>query len=61
MNDMNIIEIATLLSVETSKIGLYTAEDFAAMANKLELEKHSNKANGFSQVLPSQFKLPSAL
>jgi len=39
---MNIIEIATLLSVETSKIGLYTAEDFAEMANKLELEKHNH-------------------
>lgn len=37
---MNIIEIAVLLSVDTSRIGSYTAEDFADMANKLELEKH---------------------
>lgn len=41
---MNIIEIATLLSIETSKIGLFTEQDFAEMANKLEVEKrkHSN-------------------
>ncbi|MFN3752842.1 hypothetical protein [Flavobacterium sp.] len=36
---MNIIKIATLLSLETSKIGLLTEADFAEMKSKLEAEK----------------------
>ncbi|WP_291130299.1 hypothetical protein [Flavobacterium sp. UBA7682] len=39
---MNIIEMAALLSVETSKIGLFTEVDFAEMERKLELEKHNH-------------------
>ena len=39
---MNIIEVATLLSVEALKIGLYTKEDLAAMNARLQTEKEHN-------------------
>jgi hypothetical protein len=42
MNDMNIIEIAALLSLETSKIGLYSKADFAEMESKIGAEKQNH-------------------
>jgi hypothetical protein len=39
---MNIIEIASLLSVETTQIGSFTKADFAEMESRLEIERQNH-------------------
>lgn len=39
---MNIIEIASLLSVDTTQIGSFTKADFAEMESRLEIERQNH-------------------